>query len=340
MLKPLEIFNDIANGIILGVYDLAILIFGPLIVPLTCRRRSGWTIVLRAEERINSLPLLFACTALVMATYTGRLPDISGFALNTNDTRAQSFLTIFAFATMFTIVVDCLCRTLVFLRSFSGHTRYSKVRLRVLRLLFCTPLIGAALFTSLIDETVKGGEMFVSRPILFMSVFAIPYSVGVMSLTRAFNLPVRVLLAIPFSYVMTAKFFFWGWALGLVIAMFILQMVEPSRLWVLHKECEISDERRTLTLDADIILKGDYDAAEIDPGAIYAHVSRFTMTFDEKPPAQFLLRDKVVHVRVNGLIRDDWRDDLKDGTVDCSLEIGKSGAVRPPLKIPAFDWDD
>jgi hypothetical protein len=336
MFKPLEIFNDIVNGLILGVYDIILLITGPLIAPLRRRSVRIWKFILEVENRLSSLTLMFICMAGLVTVHA---PGLLRAIVQESSLKLEKFNSRFLYVAILTIVLtiffDVLFRLLVYLRTISLGVEFSRIRMVVLRLYF-----SVAMVTAMIVELVIFVVWYNSRypdwvssvRLLIISLSAIPFSLSLLHLTQRLRVWAKWLVAVPFSYSFVNLTLAMGFYLGLFLAVFFMVVVDPEqvRLFAFNTRCMMID-KNTVSVESDLLLKTDlYDVVEAKDGSVFADVGNQIISLSSvNGIPNILVSGKVVHTK--------WR-----GTLLLNVERPKLGAQATPCKIETYEtfWSE
>ncbi|WP_152536189.1 hypothetical protein [Mesorhizobium loti] len=319
MFKPLEIFNDIVNSLILGVYDIVVLIVGPLIAPMLRRRRSAWRSILRVDARLNSLTLMFICFAAAVTVHTpGLLYEAFKRTAGISES-GNSFAFVFILTTILTIIFDLLFRFLVYLRKLSLNVKFSVVRLSILRLCFCVGLIGVVLAqvylllatpNSTPRQSAEGYTSF-HAPLLFVCVLILPFSISFIHLTRRWPWHKKLPIASLFAYSFVNISLSCGWFIALMTAIFVEFGInqEQTRLFSFNTVCAVLSDGRTFSVDSDLLLRSElYDVVSIRDGGIYADIDNFEYPLNKVDGGEnILVKDHVVHAKLIGTLEPDRR---------------------------------
>ncbi|TPI62538.1 hypothetical protein FJ420_06935 [Mesorhizobium sp. B3-1-3] len=317
MFKPLEIFNDIVNSLILGVYDIVVLILGPLIIPLITRRRSAWRFVLRVDARLNSLTLMFICFAAAVTVHTpGLLYEAFKRTAGITDGE-NSFTFVFVLTTILTIIFDIIFRFLVYLRTLSLKVKFSAVRLSILRLCFCVGLIGVVmakvylLWATPESTPRQQAEEYTSlhAPLLFVCLLIIPFSISLIHLARRWPWYTKLPIAGMFSYSFVNIALCSGWFIAFITAIFVEFGInqEHTRLFSFNTMCTVLSDGRSFSVDLDLLLRSEqYDVVSIKDGGIYADIDNFEYPLNNvKGGENILVKDHVVHAKLIGVLQPD-----------------------------------
>lgn len=315
MLKPLEIFSNIVGGLILGFYDVVVLVVGPLIAPLRRRSVPIWRFILDVESRLTSLTLMFICTAGAVTVHApGLLQDVTQASSLKAERLSYRFLYVLILSVILTIFFDVMLRLLVYLRTISLRVTFSRIRMVVLRLYFCLPLIVVMFW-----EFVAFGVWYSSEHrelyrlpaweptarLLIICFSALPFSISVVHLTYRLRGRAKWLAAIPLSYSLVNLLLAIGFYLGLFLAIFFIFRVDPEqvRLFAFNTHCMTADNR-TVSVESDLLLKTDwYDALQIEPESVFADLGNQLVPLRQTDgTSNILISGKVIHAKWQGTL--------------------------------------
>jgi hypothetical protein len=334
MFKPLEVFNDIVSGIILGLYDISVLLAGPLLAPLWKRRVSIWRTILATEARLNSLTLTFILIAGIVTIYTPTFLKALIQDPPTSSTATGRFTFVLVLSVLLTILFDLLLRSFILARAFILKVAFSHIRLAVLRLHFCLILF-AVLLSGLASfgaqYNAEYPELYVPQKWLsaFTSIApaiaALPFTFSLMHLTYRLRGPVGWLFAFPFSYsfvnVTLAIGTYSGIVLFAVLAIFFGVDDNSARLYEFNTACAMKDDT-TVFVESDLLMKSDrFDAVEPAEGSFFASLSNQIIPIKPEPQASVVLvNGKVVRTKWSGkLLVDTQKPDIQGTNLPCSL---------------------
>jgi len=271
MFKPLEIFNDIVNGLILGIYDIVILTVGPLIALFRRRRCRIWRFILRVENRVNSLTMLFVYIAgVVTANIPELVTNVAEQSLHLSRQTQSYFVQVLVISIALTVFFDVLFRILVYLRSVSLGVNFSNLRLIALRLYFCSGLLAMIAGDLILIILWRGENQAPSQPpnwadsavLLFTCLAAMPFSATILHLTYRWRGWPKWLAIIPFTYSFISLSYALGIYVGLFVLLFAAIRVDPelTQLYSFNTRCSLADEK-TVAVDADLVLQTDSNDA-------------------------------------------------------------------------------
>jgi hypothetical protein len=334
MLKPIEIFNNIVNGIILGLYDVAILAIVPLIAPLVRRRYRVWKFILKAESRLSSLTLMFVFMAGVVTIDAPGLLDqlVKQHALITQKT-TYGFISVLFLCVVLTIFFDVLLRLLVYFRRLSLKVVFSNVRLAVLRLYFCTGLLAVLLvhFLQFVAMYRSENRGFHQGPpwadhvsLLLICLATIPFSATILHLTHRWRGWPKWLVIAPFTYSFVNIALSIGAFLGFIFFAFMIFVIDPEqiRLYAFNTRCRMMDAD-TVAVESDLLLKTDwFDAVALEN--VFAEIENQIIELNDV--------DGIATILISGkVVRAKWLGKLLEG-----VDKPKLGAQPAPCSLQTY----
>jgi hypothetical protein len=342
MFKPLEIFNDLVTGIILGLYDFITLIIGPLLAPFSKRRLRTWRSLLRIEEKLNSLTILFICVILLVAVLSGNLQVGTRYLVKSDETSPYSFVFLLTFSLFATIVLDIFCRFLVAGRSLVLRVRYSYVRLNVLRLTLSAGLF-AVFFVeafTVLDLRVISDEFDLAT--LIASVALIPFAFSLTHLTRRLPSTFRWCFTLPFSYFFLRVVLLDGVIVAFGVWAFTKDLFDDVRIYTFNPQCILMDDKKTVVAEFDILLKSDiYDAVALQTEYLHANVDeKASAILNQSGEGSIIIRKNIpAHLKLKGVFPNQESLEVS-GKIPCTLDAEKTSYVQLPKRLPTWEARD
>jgi len=328
MFKPLEVFNDIVNGLILGIYDLVISLVAPLLAPLLRRSYHLWKFLYSVEGRLSSLTLMFLLMSGIVATKApGFLSQIADDPTVIIEQKVRGIAYVVVTSVVLTMFFDLILRLLIYARSLAIGVVFSRVRLLSLRLYFCTGLLSVLVVdwaTLPPLKTLNDSEFFWSEQLSLLPVFlaSLPFSGAVLHLTHRLRGWPKWFFAVPFAY----SFANLALLAGLYIGVFFLGLfsfginIEQPRLYAFNTRCRMADAG-TVAVESALLLDTKwFDAATLTN--IFANVGNQIIELEPADDKSvILLKGKLIQANWFGkLLKGVEKPNLTDKPAVCSLE--------------------